>query len=1175
MKQLQRDNAVKLSIIYSLLRSPIVIGLVFVFLLCSMTISDKYVVYGATFTDVTDAATLHSLVEAGTNVRLLNNIVLDSSQSLEISHDVTIDLNGKYLQMNASQNMLGVEAGKYFKLMNGTTSIDTYFKDNYSGTIVLYKVSTTGTLWMGKHKFIRVDSSSASVSEGSVVDGVAVIGSPGQSLQEALADSTKFYSDIDSAINEIAGGQALFLLKDYNGDIYHFNDSPCGIRKPITVDLGGHSVNYLAAGTFSGGTLTFRNGTVKNDIDDCPGKTADSGDMIWENLTVKGKAFISGHNVVVKSGYYNAGAFAGENGTIVLEGGFYTEDPSNLVNKQNGYVVIPCTEVKDGVTYKYHVVHGWKVYYDPNGGDGSTYMVPYEETTPPLTLPNATRSGKLFDGWYKVKDSTLESDRVGGYGDPFTPTADTTLYAQWHTHSWKLEDVNTAGSTVASADTIAAYCIAGDYKNPCEYYGTDKKITLKISAPDTTVYNTQSVTASLTGDLSPISGVTVSDIQYINCDGTPDYNSKVGPANVGKYKAVVTAAYNGTTVTAQKEFEITKAALSITPVSQEITYGGTIQSSTEKVTVTGLAGTDILDAVALYTDNVELTESGTISITEGSAVIKSSDKSSDRTGNYSITLNTGNLVIKQAESNVIEYPIFDGELTYGDPLSVLNLIGGKAENPVNHNEISGSFTLEDDSICPKYSDSESTDYYVVFTPDDTVRYGGARFPIKVKVNKRELEIEWSDYDFTFDNKEHVPTATPLNLVTGDECSVSVSGAKTHACQTEGVTSYIANAAALIGTDSDNYMLPLATEPEKCTQAFIIRQKVLKKDMLDIKLDAQKVAKYTLTNDTHILTEGTDYTVVCDDSAKDRIVYTFEAVQSDTPEGEKIYSGDYKGKIVRSFSIPEGDGNITTYSQVDETASAYKPALQKMSESEGKEVLENELVKIGKSDVASKIENKDPSVDGYDAEIILTMKAYEEEKDPVPKKDAVLIEEGKAEVTGNKNVKVAEYLDLSVFLKYTIPVSGGAPIKDEVPIHDIPEEKKITINVPAALRNANPDKIRTFYVVREHDGDLECLCSGRGTTLTFSSRKFSTYALLYADTDAPKDPEPDDNSSGSDNSYVIPTNTAATANMMPLYYVSPKTSDTKETVIWITILAIGIVLLASSVTASRNSRKNNN
>ncbi len=66
------------------------------------------------------------------------------------------------------------------------------------------------------------------------------------------------------------------------------------------------------------------------------------------------------------------------------------------------------------------------VTYNANGGNCSTTSETYSGT--PLTLPTPTRDGYTFTGWF---DDATAGNHIGDAGDPYTPTKDITLFAQW------------------------------------------------------------------------------------------------------------------------------------------------------------------------------------------------------------------------------------------------------------------------------------------------------------------------------------------------------------------------------------------------------------------------------------------------------------------------------------------------------------------------------------------------------------------------------------------------------------------------------------------------------------------------------------------------------------------------------------------------------------------------
>ena len=69
---------------------------------------------------------------------------------------------------------------------------------------------------------------------------------------------------------------------------------------------------------------------------------------------------------------------------------------------------------------------GRVVNFNPNGGDGGITAMIYRGTA--LDLPATTRDGYTFDGWYT---SSTNGSRVGGAGDPYTPTGNMMLFAHW------------------------------------------------------------------------------------------------------------------------------------------------------------------------------------------------------------------------------------------------------------------------------------------------------------------------------------------------------------------------------------------------------------------------------------------------------------------------------------------------------------------------------------------------------------------------------------------------------------------------------------------------------------------------------------------------------------------------------------------------------------------------
>jgi hypothetical protein len=147
--------------------------------------------------------------------------------------------------------------------------------------------------------------------------------------------------------------------------------------------------------------------------------------------------------------------------------------------------------------------------------------------------------------------------------------------------------------------------------------------------------------------------------QYKVRDADDSTYSETVPNDAGKYTVRATVAetdnYLGATATA--DFTIAKKSLTVTASAQTITYGGSISTGTDNVTVSGLVDGDELSDVTLT--------AGDGVITPSSAVIMSGG--TDVTSNYNITYATGTLTVNAKSVTVTgitaENKVYDGTVT--------------------------------------------------------------------------------------------------------------------------------------------------------------------------------------------------------------------------------------------------------------------------------------------------------------------------------------------------------------------------------------------------------------------------------------------------------------------------------------------------------------------------------
>ncbi|MGC8498947.1 MAG: InlB B-repeat-containing protein, partial [Acidimicrobiales bacterium] len=86
------------------------------------------------------------------------------------------------------------------------------------------------------------------------------------------------------------------------------------------------------------------------------------------------------------------------------------------------------TPTASSTLYAQWTANTYTVAFDAGGGTVATSSATYTTGSAPLTLPNPAQQGFSFDGWYSAPTG---GSLIGLAGATFTPTASSTLYAQW------------------------------------------------------------------------------------------------------------------------------------------------------------------------------------------------------------------------------------------------------------------------------------------------------------------------------------------------------------------------------------------------------------------------------------------------------------------------------------------------------------------------------------------------------------------------------------------------------------------------------------------------------------------------------------------------------------------------------------------------------------------------
>lgn len=374
-------------------------------------------------------------------------------------------------------------------------------------------------------------------------------------------------------------------------------------------------------------------------------KQTSSGNIVNNdnsNATVKlnNCVFVSGGTVVVNGGtvYVQSGSysrtgssgqvFSNAGGTLYIQGGTITnvEGTNDAVAAGNVYMTGGTVSAPNGGGIRLSQ-SGTKAEITGGTISGSKYGVYLKSGNPTCKIGNVTFSGNTNDVYLASGHTfTLSTDYVGannikvGIADSISGSTKRQITTAGTDKSMlaKVTSVNSKYSVNYSksgkylylwihnhklsyssdGNTITAKCTVD---SDCQYY--EDGLTLKISAEDRTYSGNTYDGASVTNNITSVTGTAASAIKYVGRDGTSYSESTTAPVNAGKYTAKVTIG--GQTATA--DFEITKAQVAIPDkVDTSYVYNGQPQTypitDSSLYTVTGNTQTD----AGTYTVTVSL-----------------------------------------------------------------------------------------------------------------------------------------------------------------------------------------------------------------------------------------------------------------------------------------------------------------------------------------------------------------------------------------------------------------------------------------------------------------------------------------------------------------------------------------------------------------------------------------
>ena len=219
------------------------------------------------------------------------------------------------------------------------------------------------------------------------------------------------------------------------------------------------------------------------------------------------------------------------------------------------------------------------------------------------------------------------------------------------------------------------------------------------------------------------------------------------------------------------------------------------------------------------------------------------------------------------------------EINYGDlaPTFAVSYIGFVNEETETVLEGALSFACEYDQF------DDVNEYVITASGLSSNNYEITYIDGKLKVNPKEIGLDWSNLNLIYNGENQIPTATATGLLNDDECIVAVSGEEINA------GTYTANAIAL---SNSNYKLPNVTtsqytiEPKAIDGAVVTLKDTLVYTGTELTQEVESVVLDGIT-----LIKDVDYTIK---ENKGTVVDTYTL----TVEGK----GNYKGIITKDFEI---------------------------------------------------------------------------------------------------------------------------------------------------------------------------------------------------------------------------------------------------------------------------------
>ena len=411
-------------------------------------------------------------------------------------------------------------------------------------------------------------------------------------------------------------------------------------------------------------------------------------------------------------------------------------------------------------------------------GEQTTATATANITAKTLSFSSITAANKVFDGDAATTVTIVASNIVDG-------------------------DVVTFGTAAAFADESAgnnkavSFTFSKSGADAANYVFTNengeataniepKKVSL-IWSNTNLIYNGDNQAATATaGDL--VSGY--------DCTVTVSGKQK----NQGTYTATATALSNPNyklPTAASCEFTITPKVVTASASAIEREYNGTTNAN-GSISLSGVVGNDNVSATYTSAAFADKTAGEGKTVTFSGIALSGADAANYTLGEQTTATATANITAKTLSFSSITAAnkVFDGDAATTVTIVASNIVDGDVVTFGTAAVFADESAGNDKAVSFTFSKSGADAANYVFA--------NAIGEATANIEKREVSLTWNSTNLTYNGENQVATATAGNLVSGDVCTVTVSGANKDQGTHTATATVLSNA---------NYKLPIVASQE--------------------------------------------------------------------------------------------------------------------------------------------------------------------------------------------------------------------------------------------------------------------------------------------------------------------------------------------------------------------------